>query len=275
MFGYRLYKGAWIWELGPHLENKISDYQIKTLLNKGGLLVRNTYNFDCQRETGFWFVIKDSFNGFQDVPSKYRSRIKKALDAFYIQQVPQEYLLKNGYDLYIKTVKSYRIRTKPLTHKEFEDLFFKKNYNFDYWVCIHKDTARLAAFSINQLIDNTACYLIMKFLPDFNAKLHPSYGLIYEMNRYYLDEKKMLFVSDGTRSLTNHSEFQPFLIKKFKFRKAYCDLHVVYQSWLGLTVKLLFPFRRYIKGHSIAAILRQEEWARQIDRQSLLRDGNN
>lgn len=52
----------------------------------------------------------------------------------------------------------------------------------------------------------------------------PYYDLIYEMNRYYVEECKLQSVNDGARSLTEHSNIQLFLESKFWFRKAYCRL---------------------------------------------------
>ncbi|MGM9704630.1 MAG: hypothetical protein ACI3YB_01395 [Prevotella sp.] len=49
------------------------------------------------------------------------------------------------------------------------------------------------------------------------------------MNRHYLENRKLKFVSDGARSITNHSNIQPFLIDKFKFRKAYCNIRLTYK----------------------------------------------
>ena len=70
---------------------------------------------------------------------------------------------------------------------------------------------------------------------------------------------------DGARSITEHSNIQPFLEDKFKFRKAYCDLQIFYNHWIGAAVKLLFPFRKLIKHPKVAAILRQEAWARGLE----------
>ena len=60
---FTLYKHAWVW-IGPEYEEpQLSSTECKALLKKGGWLVRNTYDFDCGEETGFWYVVKDSFGG--------------------------------------------------------------------------------------------------------------------------------------------------------------------------------------------------------------------
>ena len=47
------------------------------------------------------------------------------------------------------------------------------------------------------------------------------------MNQYYLEEKKLKYVCDGSRTITEHSNIQEFLMHNFKFRKAYCRLSFV------------------------------------------------
>ena len=40
------------------------------------------------------------------------------------------------------------------------------------------------------------------------------YGLLLKMNQYYLDEIGVKYVMDGARSITEHSNIQPFLESK-------------------------------------------------------------
>ena len=82
------------------------------------------------------------------------------------------------------------------------------------------------------------------------------------MNQYYLQEKGFRYVTDGARSITEHSHIQDYLIEKFHFRKAYCHLSVYYQWWLKIVVKLLYPFRKIISLPRIRAILNMEAMQR-------------
>jgi hypothetical protein len=66
------------------------------------------------------------------------------------------------------------------------------------------------------------------------------------MNNYYLIDRELKYVTDGTRSISHQTNIQNFLIHKFKFRKAYCCLHIRYQPFFGLLVSCLFPFRKLL-----------------------------
>ena len=95
---------------------------------------------------------------------------------------------------------------------------------------------------------------------DLNSakNLYPFYGLIYVMNEYYLRQNSFSYVCDGARSITGHSNIQPFLIDKFGFRCAYAYLKIYYRAPLGLIVKALFPFRKWIHNKKVKAILNME-----------------
>ena len=104
-------------------------------------------------------------------------------------------------------------------------------------------------------------YSVMKARPDELSR-YPYYGLIYTMNEYYLKECGLGYVNDGGRSITEHSNIQPFLMQKFNFRKAYCRISIVYKPWLAVMVKVLFPFRKWVPVASVRSLLNQEEMTR-------------
>lgn len=133
----------------------------------------------------------------------------------------------------------------------------------EFWVAYEKGTNTPYAFAINHMYDTFCDYSSMGVDPNAPKSSYPMYALIMEMNRYYLEELGLKYVCDGARSITEHSNSQPFVEEKFKFRKAYCGLQVFYKPWFGLAVKLLFPFRKWIKNKKVAAILRQETWVRE------------
>lgn len=257
---YKYYKGAWIFAHDPHLESKLSDKEVAGLLSKGGLMVRNVYDFDCKKETSFWYVIKDSFGGMEELSSKMRNQVKKCFKTMRVEKITADYLMSNGYDVYVSATDSYKVKAVAPTKEEFENRIKSSSEN-EYWGVIDIETNKLVAFSMNKVTGDSCEYHTMKAIPKYQ-KLYAYYGLIYEMNRYYLEECKVKYVNDGARSITNHSNIQPFLIEKFKFRKAYCHLSINYKWWLGMAVGMLYPFRKLIPLRQVKALLDMEAMAR-------------
>lgn len=257
---YRYYKGAWIYAQNLHEEQKLSEKEVRRLLRHKGIMVRNVYDFDTTQETSFWYVIKDSFGGMEELSSKMRNQVKRCFKTMRVEKISAEYLLENGYEVFVQASENYRIKSVPPTINEFKERILNGSEN-EFWGVIDIDTNKLVAFSMNTVTPESCEYRTMKAIPKYQ-KLYAYYGLIYEMNRYYLDERKVMYVNDGARSITNHSNIQPFLIDKFNFRKAYCHLDMKYKWWLNLAVKCLYPFRKNINIRQIRSFLDMEAMAR-------------
>lgn len=229
----------------------------------GGYLVRNVYDFDCGEETSFWYVIKDKFGGMEELSAKKRNQVRKSFKMCDVRKVSREEMIANGYNVHISAAESYKVKAHVPSKEEYEARFSSINAKeYDYWAAFDKESGMMIAFSINIIHENICDYETMKAIPCYQKTHYPYYGLLYEMNRYYLEEKGLKFVNDGARSITNHSNVQPFLIDTFNFRRAYCRLQLTYKWWLGIIVKMLYPFRKFIKNAKVHAILNMEAMAR-------------
>ena len=257
---YRLYKGTWIFDNDPCRETKLQSDCVLQMLNQRGVMVRNVYDFDCNEQTSFWYVIKDSFGGMEELSSKMRNQVKKCFKTMRVERISSECLLYDGYEVYVEAADNYRVKVVPPTKEEFVNRIKNSDEN-EYWGVFDIETGKLVAFSMNAVREECCEYRTMKAIPKYQ-KLYAYYGLIYEMNRYYLEERKLKYVNDGARSITNHSNIQPFLIEKFNFRKAYCHLDITYKWWLRCMINVLYPFRNVMPIRQVKALLNMEAMAR-------------
>lgn len=258
--GYRYYKGAWVFAHDPHLEQKLTPEDMSALWSKGGMMIRNAYDFDCKDETCFWYVIKDSFGGMEELSTKMRNQVKKCFKTMRVEKISADFLVQNGYEVFVAASDSYRVKAEPPTREQFVTRINNADEN-EYWGVIDLETEKLVAFCMNAVTAESCEYRTMKAIPEYQKK-YAYYGLIYDMNQYYLEERKVKYVNDGGRSITNHSNIQPFLIDKFNFRKAYCHFDIYYRWWLGIAVKCLYPFRKLISIRQAKALLDMEAMAR-------------
>lgn len=261
MNNYKLYKGAWVAN-DPIHETQLADSECSTLLNRGGYLVRNLYNFDCDEVTSFWYIIKDSFGGMEELSSRTRGKVRKSLRLCDVRRISRHELLLHGYPVHQTAAESYKVKAHVPTQEEFKSRIEHQDNTYEYWGSFRRDNGQMIAFSINHVTDDAAEYQTFKAIPEFRTSHYAFYGLLYEMNRHYLEERGLKFVNDGARSITNHSNVQPFLIDTFNFRKAYCRMHLTYKWWFGIAVRLLYPFRRIINVSKVKAILNMEAMAR-------------
>ena len=257
---YHLYKGAWIFNGEPSQEHMLTRGEVKSLLAQGGLMVRNCYNFDSTEKTSFWYVIKDQFGGTEELSSKMRNQVKRCFRYMRVEQITAEVLLEQGYEVYRQAVEGEHGKEKTLTRREFSQRITSGAEN-EFWGVFEKEENRLVAFATVCVADSKAEYRFMKAIPEYQQQ-YACYGLLYEMNRQYLKERGLQYVSNGARSIMKGSSIQPLLINKLRFRRVYCQLEMHYVWWLWLAVHILLPLRRLFPHGRVRAILDQESMTR-------------
>lgn len=261
---YSLRNQGWDCNKYPHLSKAMELTHAKIILRGGGYFVRNTFNWDRPKESQFWYVIKDHWGDIDELPSKTRNQVRKSLKCYEVRMVSPETMARDGFELYNESRKRFQDPKLLVNKEQWEKRCMSGGQEF--WLAYSLETGKAEAMGINRRYDDYCSYVTMGVNPEAPISSYPMYGLIFLMNQYYLRDCGLKYVLDGARSVTAHSNIQPFLEEKFKFRRAYCDLHVFYKPWFGLAVKILFPFRKYIKQSKVAAVLRQEAWARGLEK---------
>ena len=109
-------------------------------------MVRNVYDFDCGEETSFWYVIKDSFGGMDELTSKMRNQVKKCFKTMHVERISSDFLLVNGYNVFVEAMDNYRVKAKPPTLADFEHRILTSDEN-EYWGVFDIETGKLVAFS--------------------------------------------------------------------------------------------------------------------------------
>ena len=265
MKDFYLYRKAWRFEGAPHLEPKLAETEWKDLLKQGGLLVRNTYDFDCQEETSFWNLIKDQFGDLEELSGNTRKKVRRSLERLEFKLIDSQLVKHLGYPIIKATYEDYAISDRAMNPQVFEDYLKDcEKKSFDYWGIFERNNQNFIGFCTVMLWEDSCEYGLVGVLPKYKQKCtaYPYYGLFYTMNQYYLQEKGFRYVTDGSRSITEHSNIQPFLEEKFRFRKAYCQLAVHYRWWLKIAVNMLYPFRKIISLPRVRAILNMEAMQR-------------
>lgn len=231
----------------------------KKLLRKGGWFVRNTYHFDKKEEGSFWYVIKDTFGGMEELSSKTRQKVRKSLKTYDFKIIDLGILKEFGLDIENRAHARFAVKANEMSQEEFDQRLINEQNEggYEYWGVFKKDGGEMVGFAIVKVNYGYCFYNYSRMVPECLGNTFPFYGLYYARNQYYLEEKGLKFVSDGSRSITEHSNIQPFLMEVFKFRKAYCDLQVVYKWWMQPIISLLYPFRKWMP-HKVQSVLRLE-----------------
>ncbi len=260
------YHGALVPDMAPHIEIDLSDQDIRFLLkNSGAYFLRWNSRFDQTGESAFWHVIKNRPSDLAELSKNTRNQVRKGLKNCRTERIDPTQLARTGYEVYRKAMESYQTDLPVWGPDDFLRHLEKisRDTNVEFWgTWDHMD--RLIGYSQNKIQNDTCNYQVIKHDPEFLG-LYGGYALIFSMNEHYLNERKMLYVNDGARQIRHETGVQEFLVKKFKFRKAFSTLHVVYAPRIGMAVRLFFPFRSALEwlpgapARKLKAVLSQEE----------------
>ncbi|MFO7790642.1 MAG: hypothetical protein R6V32_08725 [Bacteroidales bacterium] len=263
---WKMYQGALISENPPHVDITLSDKEIKHLLHASSAwFIRWPSEWDKDKESLWWYVIKDAFGGLEELSGNTRSKVRRSFKRQDFRKVDPEIISEQAYDVYCEAFNSYKTHLKPLSENDFKHYVLSLDTEiWDFFAAFDKESNVMTAYSQNLVLNDAAEYKIIKLHPGY-LRNYSSYGLIYRMNEYYLKEKELKYVNDGSRSIAHDTNIQDFLIKKMKFRKAYCRLNVRYRACLGFFIRLLYPFRKVFRSGKISVfkklsvLLKQEE----------------
>ena len=240
---WRRYNGVIIpWE-PPHVNFELSQRQVvEDISSNHALLARWTTNFDSKIASPFWYIINDQVVKFQDYSRNTKSKIKRGFKKLNVKIIDKTDLLKDGYSVYIKAIKRYSVVLNKKSYSDFKNEIENLDSSWEIWGVYCNLNNQLVAYSLNRNSDDYCDYSTIKFDPLF-LKDYSSYVLYYSMNKYYLEEKKIKYVSNGTRSISHQTNIHDFLIEKFMFRKAYCKIELVYKRKINILIKFLYPYR--------------------------------
>lgn len=265
--GWQYYNHAVIPTTAPHEEVNARPLDDGTIWKiKGGgttLLARWTSDFDCKKETEWWYIIKDTPFDISDLKAKRRYEINKGKKNFDVRVInPNDYVN----DLYRVTIEAYSQWPKKY-RPAVDEKSFKlgvANWNYVVFAGFNLDNNSLSGYA---LINQHECYAefnVLRVVPEAERK-GLNAAMVAGILEFYSNQLgEGFYINDGSRSIRHETAFQNYLEKYFEFRKAYCKLNIKYKFPVGVAVKVLYPLRNQISkeskvGSLVSAVLQMEE----------------
>jgi hypothetical protein len=278
MIGYRYHKyddtswkfsqGSWSPVSRYYGTNMISDTPNYFFKNHGGLIVLFHNNFDSQKETNWWYIVKDKFSKIENLPKKTRYMIRRASNIYSTKKVSRKMILKNGFDIYCAAYARYKTHEPRFDLQSFQKAINNMPEQTEFWCVFRKNDEKMVGFCEN-FIENKFCTFVSLWLHPDEMKKGCGYLLFYEMEEEYLLQRNFSYVSNGTRNLSHSTNIHEFLVSKFNYRKAFCKIHVKYRKPFGLLVsgaycisKIIFLKSLLLHGR-IGILMRLEEIRRE------------
>lgn len=263
---WRYYNHALVSTAAPHEAIIVSNAGGVLKNNKKALFIKWTTDFDHDGELNWYYVIREKPYIFEELSRSAKSDIRRSLKKCYVKKIDPEDYLEDMHRISIEARKRYTNSDHAPSFEINSQFWIKrKNEGRDFFMGFESETNRAIGYVTCMNYGSYVNFEGAKYSTDY-LKLRISDALNSTILDYYLNECGCKYVCDGERSIFHETNFQDYLIKTFGYRKAYCHLHIIYRSWFGLILKVLFPVRKILYKfdnnlliHKVNAVLKLEE----------------
>ena len=269
--GWKYYNHAAIPTTAPHEPVNIKPINNGSIWQMGGgtpLLARWTTDWDCGFETNWWYCIRDGKFSLEELSPSSRKHIRQALKHnSVIRAKIEDSLYDDLYRVYSEATSHYELADNIQEKESFVSGLITREKYVDLFLAYNLENELLAYMTVRPE-DGWVEIETAKF-GDKALKAQSSNALYYTLLDYYLNEKKVQYVSSGSRSINHQTGTQEYKERVFGYRKAYCHLHIKYRPSVALLVKLVYPFRHVLQKHDsntrihqLNSVLKMEEMVR-------------
>ena len=239
-------------QTSPPVFYDISMNEAKDLLAKTRTWMIRWYDkpsYDVKRP--FWWCVCDKYD-FNSLKQSARYDIKKgqknctvkyladiqavAADAY--ETVVQAYKRYPGFSVLPevwRTIGSFTSHLSALSTENDRDIWgvFFGGKLVGFGICTRYDDRKEVAITV------------LKYHPDY-IKHGSSYVMLNHINDYYLNNRKLALITNGTISLSHDTNMQQWLVDKLGYKKLYCNLKIAYALPLWILIQGVYPIRKPI-----------------------------
>ena len=269
---WRYYNHAALPTTAPHEvpdTSVIESGEIWKAFSRAPLLARWTTEFDCGKDTGWYYVIRKAPYSLDQLDRNPRKHIRQALKKCYAKLISVKEYLPELYECYAEAAKTYGNGYHIASYEEFSEKYTKnEGEGIECLACFSTETEKLIGYHTIQKHVDHVDIITSKYLPSY-LNLGPSNTLHHETYSLYLNDLGYRYVSHGERSISHETNTQEYKIKTFGCVKAYAHLNLVYNPKVKWIVKLAYPIRGFIglfNGigvvRSLLSVLNMEEIVR-------------
>ena len=256
---WKFYNGAIISDNEPR-NPVVKSVDCRTLFSrfKSAYFIKYISKFDLPKETEWWYCIKDDAFKLDNLKSKRKNIVKKGKDNFLTKEIDPQLYIEDFYEIMCKSILEYNHKVQiDIKEVERKCAYLSKNQNCKIIGAFFRECpSKLVGYL--WLSRNGKCINLVEqhVIPEYEKLQINAALVLFACEILNNDLEKGYYLSDGERNILHQTAFQEYLEKYFGFRKAYCDLNIVYRPWVAILVHLLFPFRNkineFVKKHDIS-----------------------
>lgn len=228
------------------------------------LLARWQSEWDCGHKTEWWYEIKDTPFDITTLKSKRRYEIKKGQKNFRVCLIDTKDCIDELFDVTVAAYSGWPEKYRPAITKEQFSRQVNQWTKDSVFAGYDISTGQMAGYAHLTDYGSHVDFSVLRTKPEAEHLAINAAIIAGILEHYKYRFNGMFYINDGSRAIRHETAFQDYLEKYFNFRKAYCRLNIKYRFGVGLIVKCIYPFRKYIKdttsiGSNLFGILRMEE----------------
>lgn len=232
------------------------------------MLIRYTTDFDCKEQTRFWYIVKDGPYDFNELGAKYKNNVNRSLKRTEVKQINPLNYIDELWVVEQAAYAHYKNADNAQTKEQFIEGLKKTSKTHEWWAAFSKKDGTIAGWMMCSNNGTWTETCRAKYHPERQGWNRPSDALHHAVLTHYLNELGQERIVSGTRNVNHKTHVQEYKENNWKFRKAYCHLHVIYNPKILWIIKLIYPFRRLLKlfdfitlVHQVNALMTLEEAA--------------
>lgn len=279
---WRYYNHAIIPTTAPHEAVDESIFKSRSLWKSVGghpVLIRWTTDFDCPENTCWWFILKDKPFDFMDVTSNYRQKIRRGLKSFEVRVIEPDDYAKELYQVQVDAFSAYPLKYRPKVDYDRFVASLSEWTDGITFAAFNKEDGSLAGYAYVVVNKDYLTLSVLKARPS-EEKKHVNAAVVFSVLDHYSKELAQgVYITSGERNILHETRCQEYLEKYFGFRRAYCQMHIMYRQGIRQIVACLYLMRGLLKHldgfkcfFKINGVLKMEEINRKCSRHCCLLD---
>lgn len=274
------YNFALLPKCAPHEQADVEAMQNRDfwkLTSAPAVLARWTENFDCARETSWWYVIKDTPFCIEDLKAKRRYEVRKGLKYFDVLPIDPASFVEELYDVQVDAYSVYPKKYRPSVDREKFQEDIRHNWGIKGTTVIgafDRESRELCGYARLKADGRCIYFDSLKTRPAHEKKGLNAAIVLKVMEVFEEALANGAYICDGARNVQHETSFQDYLEKYFGFRKAYCTLCIAYNPKFRWLVHALYKLRGifsrldYIRLiHKLNGVLMMESIVREQEKQ--------
>lgn len=267
------YQRALLPKTAPHLPPRSELLSTKYLRQNKLFFARWTSQFDCKEETEWYYVIKDDYLMIDKLKAKLRYEINKGNKNFESLVIDPLLYFEDIFYVSVEAYYAYPEKYRPTIIKDAYKKQIQRMVDDGYRFIGEFDRLdkKMVGFAVLECGADYINYRMHKVLPQ-QEKRAVNAALVSGVLSYY-EAGKYKYIVDGERAIKHETGFQSYLIKYFGFRKAYCQLNILYNPIFALLVYMLYPLRKLLSHfknnnllYNVFCVLEQERIRRTFEK---------